>query len=322
MKAIQTFLRKFNRIPFGEIPKVLLVAWERFAKIKHAFTDKQYQQKDIQELMRKLLEDVSTKAITPDLPTEEPDNFLNMGDEHLDTISKTESDKVIMSSVEILVPILRESEDIFNDTCDVPVCEDPSTFNALNDHYEILSDSNNNGTSSDDDDLRTSNVILREKLLNVNHLIVNIESLNDNYAPDRMLKSPSTFPIPITDSDSFFEESDTSFSPLDNSLPKFETFSDHTKETRSGNTTTHANNSLPEYDSFLFVIEPDQGDIIFPNDLLNDDPIPEYERFTFNIKPDVAVINNFEELNEDECFNRGGGYLDFEDSHAHGFVYS
>ncbi|GJV27890.1 hypothetical protein Tco_1384338 [Tanacetum coccineum] len=58
MKDIQTFLRKFSHIPFGEIPNVLLVAWERFSKIKHAFTDKQYQQEDIQELMSKLLEDV------------------------------------------------------------------------------------------------------------------------------------------------------------------------------------------------------------------------------------------------------------------------
>ncbi|GKA59470.1 hypothetical protein Tco_0758783, partial [Tanacetum coccineum] len=58
MKALQTFLRKFSRISLGEIPKVLLIVWERFSEIKHAFTDKQYQQEDIQELMSKLLEDV------------------------------------------------------------------------------------------------------------------------------------------------------------------------------------------------------------------------------------------------------------------------
>ncbi|GJS76722.1 hypothetical protein Tco_0726603 [Tanacetum coccineum] len=34
----------------------------------------------------------SSKAITPDLPTEEPDNSLSMGDEHLCTIPETESD--------------------------------------------------------------------------------------------------------------------------------------------------------------------------------------------------------------------------------------
>nr|GFC28232.1 hypothetical protein [Tanacetum cinerariifolium] len=31
------------------------------------------------------------------------------------------------------------------------------------------------------------------------------------------------------------------------------------EETRGGSTTTHANNSFPEYDSFCFEIEPDQG---------------------------------------------------------------
>ncbi|GJT48572.1 hypothetical protein Tco_0974729 [Tanacetum coccineum] len=42
---------------------------------------------------------------------------------------------------------------------------------------------------------------------------------------------------------------------------KFETFSDHTEETSSGSTTTHSDNSLPEYESFLFEIEPDQGEL-------------------------------------------------------------
>nr|GFC41601.1 hypothetical protein [Tanacetum cinerariifolium] len=36
---------------------------------------------------------------------------------------------------------------------------------------------------------------------------------------------------------------------------------DHTRETSSGSTTTHADNSLPEYDSFLFEFEPDQGEL-------------------------------------------------------------
>ncbi|GJR32606.1 hypothetical protein Tco_1108838 [Tanacetum coccineum] len=92
------------------------------------------------------------KAITPDEPIEEPDNSLSMGDEHLDTIPATESDEVIKSSVEILVPIPSKLEGISDDTCDVPVCDDSSTFDALNDNSEILSDSNNDGTSSDDDD--------------------------------------------------------------------------------------------------------------------------------------------------------------------------
>ncbi|GKE61277.1 hypothetical protein Tco_1511644, partial [Tanacetum coccineum] len=102
-----------------------------------------------------------------------------------------------------------------------------------------------------EDILQIQDVILHEKLLNVHRLISKIKSLKDNPTPDRVLESPSPFPIPVEDSDSFLEESDT-FSHLDNSLPEFEISSYYTEETRSGSTTTHANYSLPEYDSFLF----------------------------------------------------------------------
>ncbi|GKE80765.1 hypothetical protein Tco_1550765 [Tanacetum coccineum] len=266
----------------------------------------------------------TSKAVTPDLPFEEPANSLNMGDEHLSTIPEMESDEVIKSSVENLVPITSEFEGISNDTSDVPNC-DNNRINVEIDLVESLSNSDtsiiysskidpileefagelahiapippriveanfdpNDDTSSDDDSyenikyvealplnleydtleeenedqkekefnlediFQIKDVILREKLLNVHRLISNIESLKVNPIPDRVLEFPSLFPIPVADSDSFLEESDTSLSYLDNSLPKFETFSDHTEETRSGSTTTHANYSLPEYDSFLF----------------------------------------------------------------------
>ncbi|GKE46228.1 hypothetical protein Tco_1477486, partial [Tanacetum coccineum] len=94
----------------------------------------------------------SVNAITPDLPTEEPDNPLSMRDEHLSTIQETKSYEVIKSSVENLVPIPSESKGISDNTCDVPVCENSSTFDALKYHSLVLSDSNDDGTSSDDDD--------------------------------------------------------------------------------------------------------------------------------------------------------------------------
>nr|GFC62037.1 hypothetical protein [Tanacetum cinerariifolium]GFC94193.1 hypothetical protein [Tanacetum cinerariifolium] len=53
-------------------------------------------------------------AITPDEPvlsTEEPDNSLSMGDEHLDTIPATKSDEFIKSGVENLIPIPNQIED-------------------------------------------------------------------------------------------------------------------------------------------------------------------------------------------------------------------
>ncbi|GJZ85398.1 hypothetical protein Tco_0650737 [Tanacetum coccineum] len=193
-----------------------------------------------------------------------------------------------------------------------------------------------------EDIFQIQDVILREKLLKISHLVTNIESLKDNPTSDRVLKS--SFPIPILDSDSFFEESNTSLSHLDNSLPEFETFSNHTEETRSGSTTTHANNSLPEYDSFLFEIEPDQGGLtsIVISDNSNNPllELPEFESFHFDLDPsfprpppeppdveisliietDAPEINNFDELNEDECFDPGGDEIDVEDDDSFTFV--
>ncbi|GJR52399.1 hypothetical protein Tco_1402920 [Tanacetum coccineum] len=241
-----------------------------------------------------------TIAITPVLLTEEPVDSLIMEDEHLDTILATESDEVIKSSVEELVPIPSESEGISDGVCDVPLCDNPTPLKAFKDHSEILSDYS---TSSDDDSyenieyveasplnldivsleevndedqeekefdlediFQIQDVILREKLLNISRLVTNIESLKNNPTPDYVFKSPSSFHIPVVDSDSFFEKSDTSLSHLDNSLPEFETFNDHTEEARSGSTTSHANNSLPEYDSFFLRLSPIREDVEFCSD--------------------------------------------------------
>ncbi|GKF63904.1 hypothetical protein Tco_0187352 [Tanacetum coccineum] len=75
--------------------------------------------------------------------------------------------------------------------------------------------------------------ILREKLLNVNLLIANIEALKDNPAPSSDFSSGSL----------------TTHS--DYSLPDYEAFYDnHIEEKSSGNITTHADFS--QYDSFIF----------------------------------------------------------------------
>ncbi|GJW99732.1 putative ribonuclease H-like domain-containing protein [Tanacetum coccineum] len=372
LKDVCTFLRKFSRIPFGVTPKVILIAWESFGEIKDALMDKQYRQEDIQELMSKLLEDVRNiseefseyincpswnrplfyfdddddeytviwrrpKAITPDEPIEEPDNSLSMGDEHLDTIS----------GVENLVPIPSEFEGISDDTCDVPVRDDSSTFDALNDHtssdddsyenieyveasplnleYDSLEEENEDQEEKEfdlEDIFQIQDVILREKLLNVHRLITNIESLKNNPTPDFVFKSPSSFPIPVVDSDSFFEESDTSLSHLDNSLPEFETFSDHTEETRSGRGLTSIvifDNSndplleLPEFESFHFDL---YDDPLFPRP----PPEPPDVEICLNIETDAPVINDFDELNEDECFDPGEDEINVEDDDSFTFV--
>nr|GFB96505.1 hypothetical protein [Tanacetum cinerariifolium] len=89
-------------------------------------------------------------------------------------------------------------------------------------------------------------------------------------------------------------ESDNSL--LDNYSPEFETFCDHSEETRSGNA-THANYSLPEHDSFCFEIEPDQERLINlvennNSDLSNDPLLEEVDLFLSNnsIPPGIENI--------------------------------
>nr|GFB73979.1 hypothetical protein [Tanacetum cinerariifolium] len=88
-------------------------------------------------------------AVTPILSTEEPENSLSVGDEHLDTIPATESDEFIKSSFENLVPIPSESEG--ESECDVPVSEAFTTFsNILFDAENDLYSSNDQSFSDED----------------------------------------------------------------------------------------------------------------------------------------------------------------------------
>nr|GEZ75821.1 hypothetical protein [Tanacetum cinerariifolium] len=109
MKSIQTFLEEFKYIPFGEKPKILLQAWDKFFAIQYA------QSEDSNELFQKILEDlriINKELIefVPILSTKEPEYSPSMGYEHPNTTLETKSDKIIKSGVEELVPILSENE--------------------------------------------------------------------------------------------------------------------------------------------------------------------------------------------------------------------
>nr|GEY42939.1 hypothetical protein [Tanacetum cinerariifolium] len=266
-------------------------------------------------------------AVAPILSTKEPEYSTSMGYENLNTTPETESDKIMKSGVEEFVPILSENEVTLEDKreCDVLISENSPV---CDDHYDIFSDS-----KSDDDILvyddfedveyveasifdpeivsveeenvvqqeeeeidledisQIQDIVLREKLLSITRLISNIESLNDNPTPDRVLNS---------------FESGNSLS--DNFLPEFETFCDHTEETRSGNT-THADNSFSEYDSFSFEIEPDQERLInvlksnIPNDSSNDPLLEEADLF---LASDNSIPPGIENVADDSkgdiCF--------------------
>nr|GEY24647.1 hypothetical protein [Tanacetum cinerariifolium] len=226
----------------------------------------------------------SPDAIAPILSIEEPEYSLSMGYEHLNTTPKPKSDEIIKSSVKELVPIPNECEVTSEDKrdCDVLVCEDSSTFDVCDDHSDILSNSNNDDISSDEDAFEDIEYVEASLL---DSELVSLEEENDVHQEDE--ESSASFPI--------FEESDNSLSLLDNSSPEFETFNDHTEETRSGkfdsvfmkDISDDSSNEplLEEVDLFLASdnsIPPgienfgydSKGDIRFLKELLIDDSIP------------------------------------------------
>ncbi|GJX12146.1 hypothetical protein Tco_0202005 [Tanacetum coccineum] len=260
MKSIQNFLKKFNHISFRETLKVLIKAWDKFFKVKHA------QPEDVQELLNKLLQDLQsineeladfintpnwnrpafcnndddndneeyTIAITPVLPTEKPDNSLSMRDEHLSTILKTESDELIKSSDENLIPI-PEFEVAVDELITIP----PRIVNR--EHEEYIS--------------------LLERLLYDNSSPRPPEDFHAN--PNTIIESLPTFPIPVEDSNSLREEIDI-FPGPDDSIPPGIESDDYDSEGDDNST------SLPEFESF-HVDYPDSGDSTI--DVVEDIPV-------------------------------------------------
>nr|GEW58837.1 reverse transcriptase domain-containing protein [Tanacetum cinerariifolium] len=367
MKSILTFLEKFNCIPFKERPMILLQAWYNFFAIQQAKLE------DSNELFQKIFNDLKELAEYDNFSSRDRPIFLNDNEDHSDQNKEpleNPSDEITASNSnqekeeppqdsdirqlireECCIEVSDEKKQKIDDKmlelvtskekreCDVPVCEDSSTVDICDNHFEILSDSNNDDDISSDDesfkDIQYVDASLpdpeiasleEENLLSINRLIANIESLNDNPTPVCVFNSSASIPI--------FEESENSLS-----LPEFETFCDHTKETRSGNPTTHATDSLPEYDLFCFEIKLDQEKLFSAamNDISNDstnDPLlegvdlflaidnsipPGIENFAYDPKGDIHFLEallsmipllfldkNNDELNKDECFNPGG----------------
>nr|GFB02753.1 hypothetical protein [Tanacetum cinerariifolium] len=250
-------------------------------------------------------------AITPVLSTEETKNSLSMGDEHLDTISATESDEVIKSSVEDLVLISSESEGILDTMCDVHLVNNSTPLEAKN-HFETVINSKDDISSSDDESLHEENIEyvkasphdselvsleaaeivileveeieddnIREKLLNVHLLIANIEALKDNPTQsfEFLTKSSST------SLNSFLEETNT----FHNSLPKFENFYFDLGKISSGSTTTHSHISLLDYEAFYFdddhVKEISSGSTTTHSDI----SLSKYDSFIFDLTHEEFV---------------------------------
>nr|GFB14239.1 hypothetical protein [Tanacetum cinerariifolium] len=251
-------------------------------------------------------------SITPVLFTEEANNSLSMGDEHLDTIPATKSDEVIKSSVKDLVPIPSEFEGIPDTIDDISSSDDDSLHEENIEYVETLPH-DSELVSLEATEIVISKVEeiededLREKFLNVHLLIANIQALKDNPTQSSELLTKSS----STSLNSLLEDANT----FHNSLPKFENFyfdlgeissgsttthsdislpdyeafylyDDHVKEISSGSTTTHSDISLFEYDSFIFDLTNEE----FTDELAHIISPPEYDRFYFWNFPDPGEL--------------------------------
>ncbi|GJT51798.1 hypothetical protein Tco_0977955 [Tanacetum coccineum] len=146
MEAIQAFLKKYDQIPPKETSIALLLAEERFLKIKQTLEEEHSQPENIQELLLKLNKDLQIL------------NKIQLKQEE-QAAKETESNEVIKSSVENFVPIPSESEDTSesDSDCNLSLCNDFSLINVFEEKSVTFSNpllnSNDDCTSSDDESL-------------------------------------------------------------------------------------------------------------------------------------------------------------------------
>nr|GEZ72232.1 hypothetical protein [Tanacetum cinerariifolium] len=221
-------------------------------------------------------------AITPVLPTEEPEYSLSMGYEHLSTISEIESDEVLESSAKNLLSIPSEYE---------VTSDDESIVNKeriRREHEEYIS--------------------LMERLLTINPCPCPME----NFHANTIVETLPTSPIPVQDSNSQREDIDI-FTGTDDLLsPSIESDNYDSEGDIHFLEELLVNDSIPipKNESSDF---DHQDDPLFPRP----HPEPPDVEFLFDLEPNsgeviVAVMNNIDELNKDECFDPGGEINVFE----------
>ncbi|GJW63236.1 hypothetical protein Tco_0115120 [Tanacetum coccineum] len=144
-------------------------------------------------------------AITSVLTTKEPVDSLIMEDEHLDNIPATELDELIKSSVESLVQIQSESEDLSDGECDFSLCDDSPKSHLT--FSNPLFDIDDDFTSSDDESFFEEDIPMKNFKFFSNPLFdldEEIISKEVNLIQNEVLESITSIPPGI---DSFDAES-------------------------------------------------------------------------------------------------------------------
>nr|GEV25388.1 hypothetical protein [Tanacetum cinerariifolium] len=229
----------------------------------------------------------SFSAITPDEPvlsTEEPDNSqsqvyqIDDFSESNEEFSSIDDDSFSIDDIGYVEASPPDSELVSSEVMEIVI---PKV-----------------GGIDDDILLMIKHDVLREKLLNVNLLISKIEALNANPTPSFDCKT----------------NSGSTTTPPDISLPEYEVFyDDHVKEISSGSPTTHSDSSL--YASFVFDLSinlfppADRSDSYeFTNELIPFISAPEYDCFLFNVEPNSGdftkdVVEDISPTKEPQVLN-------------------
>nr|GEU30617.1 hypothetical protein [Tanacetum cinerariifolium] len=229
-------------------------------------------------------------AIAPVLPTKEPEYSFSIGYEHLSTTLETESDEVIKSSAKNLVPIPSE--------------------------YEVTFDDENSSLKFDYIEEFSGELMPTT----INSFPRSLENFHANTVVETLPISP----IPVKDGDSHREEKHM-FTSTDDLMPLGIESDDYDSEGDIHfleELLVNDSIPLPKNESSYF---DDHDEPSFPRP----PPKPPDVEFFFDFQPNsreliLAVMNNIDELNEDECFDLGREidvFTNVEDDDYFSFVF-
>nr|GEY05376.1 hypothetical protein [Tanacetum cinerariifolium] len=296
-------------------------------------------------------------AIAPVLPTEEPEYSLSMGYEHLSTIPETVSDEVTKSSAKNLLPISSEYEVTSDDEnkCDVPIKDE--SFSVFTTFSNPLFNDNDDFMSSDDESISDEDVPIEEFKVYSNPLFD--DEINSNEIYPHYFNVESDFVESLSNRDTlidsslkidFLEEFFGALLPTNiadeerikrehaeyiSIMERLFTINPYPHPIENSNTVVETLTTSPilieDSDSQREEIDIFTGtdELLPPNDPSFPRPPPEPPDDEFDFEPNSgevisAVVNNFDELNEDGCFDPGGEidvFTNLEDDDYFPFIF-
>nr|GEV19267.1 hypothetical protein [Tanacetum cinerariifolium] len=221
-----------------------------------------------------------------------------MGDEHLNTISATESDEFIKFSVENLVPIPSESKGEYE--CDVPACEDFTTFS------NILFDANYDFSSSDDQSFSDEDIpkkIHSNPLFDEEIISMKIDPHHFNADSDlieSLLNRDSPIISSSSKSDSLFDEFAGELTLFKSIPPGInETDCDPKEEIRLIKRLLYDNSSPRPPEEFISENSDVAFESFFPSPIPVEDSDSLMEEIDLSFTPDDPIPSGFEEDDSD-----------------------